>query len=122
MIITEQAGRYYLSIVCEMEEMKNYKSKTKPIGINLGLKEFAVMSNGIIKKNINKTSKVKRLEKKLKREQRRLSRKYESLKKETKIRKGEATRQNIHKQLVKIQKLHQRLTDIRTDYVNKYVA
>lgn len=120
--VSEQAGRYYVSIVCEVEEIKNHKPKTEPIGIDLGLKDFAIMSNEIIKKNINKTSRVKKLEKKLKREQVRLSRKYECLKKQNKIRKGEATRQNIRKQIVKVQKLHQRLANIRTDYINKCVA
>lgn len=86
------------------------------------LQDFAIMSNEITKKNINKTSKVKKLEKKLKREQVRLSRKYECLKKQNKTKKGEATRQNIHKQVVKVQRLHQRLTNIRTDYINKCVA
>ena len=120
--VTEQAGRYYVSIVCEVEEAKNHKPKTEPIGIDLGVKDFAVMSNKITKKNINKTSKVKKLEKKLKREQRRLSRKYECLKEQNKNKEGEATRQNIHKQIVKVQRLHQRLANIRTDYINKCVA
>ena len=120
--ITEQAGRYYVSIVCAVEEIKNHKPKTEPIGIDLGLKDFAIISNGIVKKNINKTSMVKKLEKKLRHEQRRLSRKYESLKKQNKNRKGEATRQNIHKQIAKVQRLYQRLANIRTDYINKCVA
>ena len=33
-----------------------------------------------------------------------------------------ATRQNIQKQIVKVQILHQRLTNIRTDYINKIVS
>lgn len=120
--ITEQAGRYYVSIVCEVNEVKNHKSKTEPIGVDLGIKDFAIISNGVVKKNINKDSRVKKLEKKLKREQRKLSRKYECLKKQNKIRKGEATRQNIRKQVVKVQKLHRRLANIRTDYINKCVS
>ncbi len=83
---------------------------------------IAIMSNEVIIKNINKTSKVKKLEKKLKSEQRRLSRKYECLKKQNKKRKGGATRQNIRKQIVKVQRLHQRLSNIRTDYINKCVS
>lgn len=120
--VTEQAGRYYVSIVCEVDEVRNYKPKTEALGIDLGVKDFAVVSNGITKKNINKTSRVKKLEKKLKREQVRLSRKYECLKKENKTKKGGATRQNIRKQIVKVQRLHQRLTNIRTDYINKYIS
>lgn len=64
---------------------------------------------------------VKKEEKKLKREQKKLSRKYESLKLRNKKEKGEATRQNIQKQIVKVQKLHQRLSNIRTDYINKTI-
>ena len=66
---------------------------------------------------------IKKIEKKLKREQRKLSRKYESLEIRNKnIKEGRATRQNIQKQIVKVQKLHQRLTNIRTDYINKIVS
>nr|WP_330370835.1 transposase [Lachnoclostridium phytofermentans] len=120
--VTEQAGKYYISIVCEIEEVKNSLPKTEPLGLDLGIKDFAIFSNEVVKKNINKTSRVKKLEKKLKREQVRLSRKYECLKKQNKIRKGEATRQNIRKQIVKVQRLHQRLANIRTDYINKCVS
>ena len=72
--------------------------------------------------NINKTHPIKRLEKKLKREQKKLSRKYESLKISNKKEKGVATRQNIQKQIVKVQILHQRLINIRTDYINKTIS
>src|SRR5699024_10319042 len=92
------------------------------IGVDLGLKEFAICSNGNRYKNINKTKEVIRLEKKLLREQRKLSRKYESLKIRNKIEKEVATRQNIQKQIVKVQKLHQRLSNIRNDYINKIIS
>lgn len=65
---------------------------------------------------------VKKLEKKLKREQRKLSRKYESLKIRNKnVKEGRATRQNIHKQIADVQNIYQRLTNIRTDYINKTI-
>ena len=51
-----------------------------------------------------------------------LSRKYESYKKLNKNMKGVATRQNIQKQKLKVQKLHQRLDNIRTDYINKVIS
>ena len=93
------------------------------MGIDLGIKEFAICSDGNTFKNINKTSNVKKIEKKLKKEQKRLSRKYESLKLRNKKEKGgNATRQNIQKQVTKVQKLHQRLVNIRTDYINKTVS
>jgi putative transposase len=67
------------------------------IGIDLGLKEFTVMSGVTTKKNIDKMEEAKKAEKKLKREQHRLSRKYECLKQQNKNMKGEATRKNIEK-------------------------
>ena len=97
------------------------KPTNEGIGIDLGIKDFAICSNGVKFKNVNKTSTVKKVEKKLKREQRKLSRKYESLKIRNKKEKGEVTRQNIQKQISKVQKLHQRLTHIRSDYINKTI-
>ena len=130
--VSQKADRYYVSILVEERDirisnsnigMKISNSNNEGLGIDLGIKEFAVCSDGIKFKNINKTSTVKKIEKKLKREQRKLSRKYESLKIRNKnIKEGRATRQNIQKQVVKVQKLHQRLTNIRTDYINKIVS
>ncbi|MGU8649028.1 RNA-guided endonuclease InsQ/TnpB family protein [Clostridium perfringens] len=120
--VSQKADRYYVSILVEEDDKKVYKSTNEGLGIDLGVKEFAVCSDGSKFKNINKTSTVKKIEKKLKREQRKLSRKYESLKIRNKnIKEGRATGQNIQKQIVKVQKLHQRLTNIRTDYINKTV-
>ncbi len=114
-----KAGRYYVSILVEEQEKPQSELNNFGIGIDLGVKDFAVLSNGIVCKNINKTNRVKKLEKQLKREQRCLSRKYEDDKMRKK--KGEATRQNIQKQIAKIQKLHHRIDNARTDYVNKCV-
>ncbi len=130
--VSQKADRYYVSILVEERDIKISNSNigikiantnNEGLGIDLGIKEFAVCSDGIKFKNINKTSTVKKVEKKLKREQRKLSRKYESLKIRNKKEKGgNATSQNIQKQIVKVQKLHQRLTNIRTDYINKIVS
>ena len=121
--VSQKADRYYVSILVEETDIKISNPNNAGVGIDLGIKEFAVCSDGIKFKNINKTSTVKKVEKKLKREQRKLSRKYESLKIRNKnIKEGRATRQNIQKQVVKVQKLHQRLTNIRTDYINKIVS
>ncbi|WP_341472863.1 transposase [Clostridium perfringens] len=129
--VSQKADRYYVSILVEETDieisngnigMKIFNNNNEGIGIDLGIKEFAVCSDGIKFKNINKTSTVKKVEKKLKKEQRKLSRKYESLKTRNKnIREGRATSQNIQKQVIKVQKLHQRLRNIRTDYINKTV-
>lgn len=120
--VSQKADRYYVSILVEETYIKISNPNNESLGIDLGIKEFAICSNGNKFKNINKTSTVKKIEKKLKREQRKLSRKYESLKIRNKnIKEGRATRQNIQKQVVKVQRLHQRLANIRTDYINKTV-
>ena len=119
--VSIKAGRYYVSVLIDIPNPEKIQLNDFGLGIDLGVKDFAVMSNGIVKRNINKTAKVKRIEKKLKREQRCLSRKYEDLKKRSK-KKGEATRQNIQKQVLKVQKLHHRIDNIRTDYINKSIA
>lgn len=86
----------------------------------MGLKDFAVLSDGRVFKNINKTHVVRKLNKQLKRKQRSLSRKYEALKERNKN--GEATRQNIQKNLLEVQKLHQRISNIRSNYINQCVV
>lgn len=121
------AGRFYVSVVVDIDEKSKhnkdlescYAMQTEGIGIDLGVKGLAIVSDGKVFRNINKSSKVKGLEKRLRRGQRRLSRKYEFRKK-----KGGRTATssaNIDKQKLKVQKLHQRITRIREDYENKTV-
>ena len=119
--VSKKANRYYVSVIIDTN-IKPQENINEGIGIDLGIKEFAICSNKQTYRNINKTKRVKKVEKKLLREQRKLSRKYESLKIRNKKQKGVATRQNIQKQIVKVQILHQRLTNIRTDYINKVVS
>ena len=119
--VSVKAGRYYVSVLIDVPDIEKPQLNNFGLGIDLGVKEFATISNGVVKKNINKSAKLKKLEKQLKREQRCLSRKYEDLKRRNKKMKGEATRQNIEKQIKKEQKLHHRMDNIRTDYINKCV-
>ena len=123
--ISMRAGRYYVSVLIEepdIIQIRQSSSQTGGIGIDLGLKDFAVMSDGTVKENINKKTKIKKTEKKLRREQRRLSKKHEKLKERKKQKqKGESTKKNIEKQVLKVQKIHQQLDNIRTDYINKIV-
>ncbi len=119
--VSHKAGRYYVSVLMDVPDTKKSQLNDFGLGIDLGVKEFAVISNGIVKKNINKTTRVKKIEKQLKRAQRCLSRKYEGLRKRSHNRKGEATRQTIQKQVLRVQKLHQRIDNIRTDFINKCV-
>ena len=115
--VSVKAGRFYVSVLVEIPDVNIYNSSNEGIGIDLGLKDFAIISNGKTYRNINKSAGLKKLEKQLIREQRSLSRKYESLKK------GESTqRANIQKQKLKVQKLHHKMDNIRTDYINKTIA
>lgn len=112
--ITKQADRYYVSVIMDVK-YKTRQNNNQGIGIDLGIKEFAICSDNTVYTNINKTKKVKRLEKRLKRQQRKLSRKL------LKHKKGESTR-NIGKQQLKVQKLHQRVSHKRVDYINKVIS
>ena len=115
--VSIKADRYYVSVLVEIVDKKISNSSNEGIGIDLGLKDFAIVSNGKTYKNINKSARIKKLEKKLRREQRCLSRKYENLKKG-----GPTQRTNIQKQKLKVQKLHHKIDNIRTDYINKTIA
>ena len=115
--VSIKADRYYVSVLIEIPDHRIVNNSSEGIGIDLGLKDFAIVSNGKTYKNINKSAKLKKLEKKLIREQRSLSRKYENIKKG-----GSTQKRNIQKQRLKIQKLHHRIDNIRTDYINKIIA
>lgn len=120
--ITYKAGRYYVSVLANVEDPSKPILSDRGVGIDVGIKELAITSDGKFYPNINKSMRVKNIKKRLKRAQRRLSRKYESLKNRSKkSKKGEATRQNIHKQQRKVQVLYQKLANIRTDYINKCI-
>ena len=115
--VSIKADKFYVSVLVEIPDAGIAGNSNEGIGIDLGLKDFAIVSNGKTYKNINKSARLKKLEKQLIREQRCLSRKYENLKK------GEVTqRANIQKQKLKVQKLHHKIDNIRTDYINKTIA
>lgn len=113
--VSYKAGRYYISVLINMPKQDIQINNSPGIGIDLGLKDFAICSNGFIYRNINKTNNIRKIEKKLRREQKKLSRKIISIKK------GKSTQKNFVKQKLKVQKLYQRLTNIRTDYLNKTI-
>lgn len=114
--VSIKADRYYISVLIEIPDKTTVDNSNEGIGIDMGLKDLAIVSNGKSYKNINKSARLKKLEKKLVREQRCLSRKYENLKK------GESTQKNIQKQKLKVQRLHHKIDNIRTDYINKSIA
>ena len=117
--ISKTADRYFLSLVMEVEDtIKETNTNTKGLGIDLGIKDTAICSDGRVFKNINKTKKVKKIKKKLKREQRKMSRSIE-YSKSKKIKLKEL--KNFSKKKLKVQRLFYRLNCIRDDYNNKMV-
>lgn len=110
--VSVRAGRYYVSVLVEMPDPVITKAEGEPVDIDLGLKEFMTVSNGAVYKNINKTGRMRKLDKKLKRETRRLSRRMGNGRKK---KRGE----NIEKQRAKVRSIHRRMDSIRTDHLNK---
>jgi len=117
--VTKIADRYFLSLIIEVKDIVKAKNTgTKGLGIDLGIKDTAICSDGKVFKNINKIKKVKKLKKKLKREQRKMSRSYEYSKfKKIKLKELK----NFNKKKLKVQKIFYRLNCIRDDYNNKIV-
>ncbi len=117
--ISKIADRYFLSLVIEVDDIvKSENTSTKGLGVDLGIKDTAICSNGMVFKNINKTKKVKKIKKKLKKEQRKMARSVE-YSKSNKIKLKEC--KNFNKKKLKIQRLFYRLSCIRDDYNNKIV-
>ena len=105
---------WYISVGIEQEEIKE-KLTDVSLGIDLGLKDLAICSDGTVYKNINKTYVVKKIEKRLKRLQKQVSRKYEQNKKG----KEYVKTKNIIKLEKQIQQIHRRLANIRNNYLHQ---
>ena len=99
-----KSGKYFLSILVEMEdtELKKFEHTNKQVGIDLGVKDFVITSDGKVFENKHF---LKKEEKKMKRLQRQLSRKV----------KGSNNRE---KQRVKIAKLYERMTNKKEAYIH----
>lgn len=116
-------GRYwYLTLGLKVENTENIELTGESVGVDLGIKELAVVSNiDNHFKNINKSGKVKKLNKRLKRFQRKVSRKYDKLKSEKAFKKGEKLQktQNIIKLEKEIKLLHKKISDIRLNHIHQ---
>lgn len=95
-------GKYYVSLTCEIEYIPFNKTGSK-VGIDTGIKDLAILSNGDVYENI-KT--LKKNLKKLKYEQRQLSKKI----------KGSGSR---NKQKLKLTSIHEKVVNVRKDYLHK---
>ena len=105
---------WWITVGVDCKPINNI-SKTNGVGIDLGIKDLAICSDGNTYKNINKTKKVKQLEKRKRRLQRSLSRKYELNKKGGRYCKTS----NIIKSEKELLKLNHRLTNIRHNYIHQ---
>ena len=112
--ITFDGLNWWISVGVECPNIIEENSN-EGIGVDLGIKNLAICSDGNTYKNINKTQKIKKLEKRKRRLQRSISRKYEKNKKEVSYCKT----RNIIKGEKELLKLNHRLTNIRQDYLHK---
>ncbi len=108
-------GKYWYLSVGIKRQIKNNKLTNEIIGIDVGIKDLAVCSNKMTFKNINKTKKVKKLEKKLRRLQRKVSNKYEKNKKGVSYQKTS----NIKKLEKQIRFVHRKLNGIRKNHLHQ---
>lgn len=105
---------WYISVGIEQEEIQEELTDVS-LGVDLGLKEFAICSDGTVFKNINKSYVVRKIEKRLKRLQKQVSRKYEL----NRIGKEYIKTNNIIKLEKQIQQIHRRLANIRNNYLHQ---
>ena len=111
-ISRHSSGKYYISLLCK-EEVSELPKTNSAIGIDLGITNFAILSDG---QKIDNNRFTAKMEKKLKREQRKLSRRALLAKKKG-VNLFEA--KNYQKQKRKVAKLHEKVTNQRTDFLNK---
>ena len=114
--IKKQADRYFLSVVTEDNPIQDECNDKEGIGIDLGIKEFMILSTGEVHPNINKSKKIKKLEKSLRRQQRALSRKLVVSKKQK-----SKVSNNFLKNQLRIQRLYYRLGCARKSYINQCI-
>ena len=108
---------WWVSVSVEVDD-NNGIPTNEGIGIDLGLKDLAVCSDGNTYRNINKTTKEKRLEKKKRMLQRSISRKYNMNKR------GESYKKtsNIIKREKELLKVIERLTNIRQNHLHQITS
>ena len=108
---------WYLAVGVEYEDSTTVPSN-EGIGIDLGIKDLAICSDGNKYQNINKTQRVEKLEKQKRRLQRSISRSYE------KNKKGDSycKTNNVIKKEKLLLKLNHRLTNIRQDYLHQVTS
>lgn len=111
-ITKRPSGKYFVSLTVE-EEIEKLPKTNSSVGIDLGIKDFAILDNGKIYNNNRFTSK---MEQKLKREQRKLSRRQLQAKKKGK---NILDAKNYQKQKIKVARIYEKVMNQREDFLNK---
>ncbi len=111
-ISRNSSGKYFISLLCETDIQELPKTNSS-VGIDLGIKDMAVLSTGEKIENLKFS---KQLENKLKREQRKLSKRFLVAKKENR---KLSESKNYQKQRIKVAKIHEKIINMRTDFLNK---
>lgn len=101
--ISQDGDKWYCSVLCEYTIPDKAKECDNIVGCDVGLKEFAILSDGTVISNPRHT---KKYENKLAKEQRKLSKKQKGSK-------------NRFKQRLKVRKIHNKIRDIRKDFLHK---
>lgn len=112
--VTFDGINWWISVGVEYEECVSTQTG-EGIGIDVGIKDLAICSDGNIYENVNKTHKIKQLEKKKRRLQRSISRKYENNKEGNRYCKT----CNLIKSEKELLKLNHKLTNIRRNYLHQ---
>ena len=115
--ITYDGLHWFVSVSIDVEDNTDIPSN-EGIGIDLGLKDLAICSDGNTYKNINKTHRVKNIEKRKRRLQRSVSRKYNMNKRGERYKKTS----NIIKREKELLKLTKRLTNIRHNHLHQITS
>lgn len=105
---------WYVSVSIEVDDNTNVLSD-EGIGIDLGIKDLAICSDGNTYKSINRTQRIKKLEKRKRRLQRSISRRYEKNKNGVSYCKTS----NIIKREKELLKIVKRLTNIRHNHIHQ---
>ena len=108
---------WFVSVSVEVEDNTTIPTKDG-FGIDLGLKDLAICSDGNTYKNINKTNKVKKIEKRKRRLQRSISRKYNMNKEGVRYKKTS----NIIRREKELLKVIKRLTNIRHNHLHQITS
>ena len=103
-ITKNKADKYFISITVRQDTYQMFDKTNKPVGLDLGIKDLIITSDGI--KYKNQRNKIKQLKRKLKHNQRHLSRKVYGSKR-------------YEKQVLKCNRIYEKITNVKVDYIHK---